>query len=97
MDQNQSALNTWSDLYHLFPEISWPMTYFNTLPKDKNFDVTKLKAFADDKNKICFGNVKKYCEKRRKCWLPAFCPFPTIFSKGLIVKVFKTQDCVVKG
>ena len=24
----------------------------------------------------------KYCEKRRKCWLPAFSPFPTKFSKA---------------
>ena len=25
------------------------MTFFNSLPKDKILDVTKLKAFADDK------------------------------------------------
>ena len=26
--------------------------------------------------------IKKYCAKRRKCWLPAFSPFPTMFSKA---------------
>ena len=24
---------------------------------------------------------RKHCEKWRKCWLPAFSPFPTMFSK----------------
>ena len=30
---------------------------------------------------IYFENGKKRCEKRRKCWLPAFSPIPTMFSK----------------
>ena len=25
-------------------------------------------------------SFRKYCEKRRKCWEPAFSPFPTMFS-----------------
>ena len=25
---------------------------------------------------------RKHCRKRRKCWLPAFSPFPTMFSKA---------------
>ena len=25
--------------------------------------------------------IRKHCQKRRKCWLPAFSPFPTMFSK----------------
>ena len=25
---------------------------------------------------------RKHCRKRRKCWLPAFSPFPAMFSKG---------------
>ena len=28
--------------------------------------------------------------------LPAFCPFPTMFSKGPIYKVVKGRDCVVE-
>ena len=31
----------------------------------------------NDLEKEAFG---KHCGKRRKCWLPAFCTFPTIFS-----------------
>ena len=44
---------------------------------------------------------RKHCGKRRKCWLPAFSPFPTmvspfptIFSKGLLFWVIKSSDCV---
>ena len=29
-------------------------------------------------------------------WLPAFPPFPTMFSKGFFPKVVKSRDCVVK-
>ena len=25
-------------------------------------------------------SLRKHCGKRRKCWLPAFSPFPTMFS-----------------
>ena len=28
---------------------------------------------------------RKYCGKRRKYWLPAISPFPTIFSQGVIL------------
>ena len=58
-------------------------------------DWSKLKAFADDKMnvteklKFCFGNGRKHCGKRRKCWLPAFSPFPTMFSKGVLNSVVK--------
>ena len=34
---------------------------------------------------------RKHCGKRRKCWLPAFSPFPTMFSKGVIVRVVKAN------
>ena len=36
--------------------------------------------------KTCFGKGIKHCGKRRKCWLPAFSPFPTMFSKSLLVQ-----------
>ena len=29
---------------------------------------------------------RKLCWKRRKCWLPAFSPFPTMFSKVFFLK-----------
>ena len=43
------------------------------------------------------GIGTKHCGKRRKCCLPAFSPFPTMFSKGFIFKILKSQDCVVKN
>ena len=73
-----------------------------SLPNDKNLDWSKLKVFADDTIKmtnitVSFGKVGKHCGKRRKCWLPAFSPFPTIFSKRLFVGVVENRDCVVKS
>ena len=35
--------------------------------------------------------------KRRKCWLPAFSPFPKMFSKASFLRVVKSQDRVVKS
>ena len=58
----------------------------NSLSNDKNLDVTKLKAFADEKLDVAkmmislFDRVE-HCGKRRKCWLPAFSPFPTVLCK----------------
>ena len=40
--------------------------------------------------------VRKHCEKRRKCWLPAFSLSPTMFSQGFFFKVIKSRDLVVK-
>ena len=73
---------------------------FNSLPNNKILDGLKFKAFADDKrnvtekDEIDFGKGRTHCGKRTKCWLPAFSPFPTMFSKGL--KVIRSRDCVVK-
>ena len=47
--------------------------------------------------KDCFGNGRKHCGKGRKCWLLAFSPFPTMFSKGFLYMVFKIRDSVVRG
>ena len=43
---------------------------------------------------LSFGRVKgkKHYGKRRKCWLPAFSPFPTMFSKAFFLSVIKTRD-----
>ena len=57
-------------------------------PKNKFLNCSKLKAFADDKNKcnlktdILVRMGRKHCGKKRKCWLPAFSPFSAMFSKG---------------
>ena len=46
---------------------------------------------------ICVGKSRKHCGKRRKCWLPAFSPFPTLFSKTFFSRGVKSLDCVVKS
>ena len=77
---------------------------FNSLPNDNFLDWSKLKAFADDKNKyklkkeILLGMGRKHCGKmrKRKCWLPALSPFPTMFSNGFFFGVVESQGCVVK-
>ena len=33
----------------------------------------------------------------RKCCLPAFSPFPSMFSKAYFIRVVKSQYCVVKS
>ena len=74
----------------------------NSLPKTILFDWTKIKAFADDRLNVTkiviyvLDMGRKHHGKRRKCWLPAFSPFPTMF-KGFFLRVIKIQDCVVKG
>ena len=72
------------------------------LSNNKILDWSKLKALADDKInvseklKFCVGKGRKHCGKRRKCWLPAFSPFPTMFLKSFFFKVVKSRDLVVK-
>ena len=43
---------------------------------------TKLKSFVT-KMIISISDGGKHCGKRRKCWLPAFSPFLTMFSNAL--------------
>ena len=43
------------------------------------------------------GKGRQLCGKRGKCWLPAFSPFPTMFSKALSFRVIKSWDCALKG
>ena len=62
----------------------------------------KLKAFADDKINeaqmmISVLDRVENWGKRRKCWLSAFSPFSTMFSKGFLLRVVKSRDCVVKS
>ena len=37
----------------------------------------------------CFRQGRKHCGKRRKCWLPAFSLFPTMFSTGFYPQIVK--------
>ena len=48
------------------------------------------------KVEIFIRKGKKHYGKRRKCWLPVFSSFPTVFSKGFLPRVLKSRDCVAK-
>ena len=69
-----------------------------TLPQ-----MAKFKAFADDQNRgfqqidICFWEGTKHCGKWRKCCLPTFSPFPTMFSKACFTRAVKTRGCLGNG
>ena len=73
------------------------------LPNGKILDWPKLKTLADDKTTVAemmislSDRVEKHCGKRRKCWLPAFSPFGTMFSKALLFRVFRSRDCMIKS
>ena len=68
----------------------------------KILDKSNLIAFADnkinviEKPKFHSKRVENYVEKRRKCWLQAFSPFPAMFSKDYFFKVIKSWNCVVE-
>ena len=51
----------------------------------------------DSKFEFCFGKGRKHLGKRRKCWLPAFSPFPTIFPKAFSFKEITSQNFMVKS
>ena len=74
----------------------------NRLTKYQILDLSKLKAFADVKTnmtqilKLQLRRVVNIVEKEKKCWLLAFSPIGTIFSKG-IFNIVKTCDCVAKS
>ena len=76
---------------------------FNSLPNDKIFGFVQIEGICRQQNKCdlkignYLGKGRKPCVQRRKCWLPAFSPFPTMFSKGYFVRVVKSWDCVLKG
>ena len=99
--------NAGNQHFLLFPQYFLPYLKqkfsFNSLPNDKILDLSKLKAFADNnlnvyqKLKFALGKNRKHFGKRRKCWLPAYFPFPTMFSEGFFLRVVKSRDCVVKS
>ena len=74
--------------------------YGASLLNNKILDLSKLKANADDKIlvnaieklKPDFRRVENMVGKKRKCWLPAFSPFPTMFSEDVFFWVVKNQE-----
>ena len=75
--------------------------FSETLTKQHIFRLVQIESIGRRQNrcnlktKIVFGMGRKHCGKRRKCWLPAFSPSPTMFSKGFFFRFFKNRDCVV--
>ena len=59
--------------------------------------ILQITKKCNTKTTIHFGKGKKHCEKRKKCWLPAFSPVPLLFTKGLFSKVIKTMDYMIKS
>ena len=70
--------------------------------KRQNFRPLLIESIADDNiyvyQKLTFvlRRVENLVGKKRKCWLPAFSLFPTMFSKGFFQRVVKSQDSMVK-
>ena len=68
----------------------------------KILDQSNLKDFADDKIKVTFvpnfvlGSIESIVGKGVNAGYQHFC-FSHSVSKELFVRVFKSQDCVVKG
>ena len=64
--------------------------------------MTKLKAFADEKFNVAtmmisvFDRIENRVGKGENA-LPAFSPFPTMFSKDLSFRVIKSPDCLVES
>ena len=93
----------------LLCDITWPnfsnLSRYNhdiTHYQRTNFRLFQIESICRWQNKciqkieISFGKGRKHCEKRGKCWLPAFSPFLTMFSKASFTWALKTRDCLGK-
>ena len=47
--------------------------------------------------KFVWGRIENIVGKGVNASLPAFSPFPTMFSKFFFIKVVKSRDCVLKA
>ena len=62
--------------------------WVNPSANNKILDRSKLKAVVDEKInvreklKFVLGSMENIVGKGKKCWLPAFSPFPAMFSKA---------------
>ena len=95
-NQRENGESAGYQLFLLFSQ------YFNFIPKEK-FRLVQIESICrrqiecDLNDDFCLCKGRKYCWKKRKCWLPAFSSFPTMFSEGFLLKVIKSRDYVVKG
>ena len=94
-------LSIWNSLKFVVWERNNPLPntdWFLTLPENIILDI-QIESICrrhkrSSKCEICFQMGRKQCGKRRKCWLPAFSPFPKMFSK--FKKRKKLCFCVVE-
>ena len=72
----------------------FPNYKFFTLPNWKTLQmtITSLMKMAES-----YPTARKHCGKRRKCYLRAISPFPTVFSKDFHCRHIKTRACLGKG
>ena len=67
------------------------MLVIQLFTKRQNFGLVQIQSICRRQNKFrlkienCILEGRKHCGKRRKCWLAAFSPFPTMFSKVLLI------------
>ena len=77
--------------------------WFNSLSNDKILDLSKLKAFADDK--VNAANMTSYIFDRKENIVGKgeiagdqhFFLYSTLFSKGFFPRVNKSTDYIVKS
>ena len=70
------------------------MHWFFSISNDTFSTWSKLRHLQMAKY-MCFGKGTKHFGKGRKCWLPAFSPFPTIFLTGSLCRGIKSRYCVL--
>ena len=58
----------------------------NSLPNDKILDSSKLKESEDENGRQLFKQVEKMVGKGENCSLREISPFPTVFSKRLVLQ-----------
>ena len=79
-------------------DFSTIMLFGNSLPDDKILDLSKFKAFADDKIivtqklKFTLGRIENIVGKGEN----AGYHFPTMFSKAFFSRGVTSRDCVVR-
>ena len=67
-----------------------------TVYQQQSFRLVQIESICRQQNKcdrnieISFGKGRKYCEERRKFWLPVFSTFPTMFIKVFLNRVVKS-------
>ena len=73
------------------------------LPNDKSLDMTKLKAFADDKLNVAkitislFDSVEKTLWEKEKMLVTSNFSFSHSVFQSLFFMVVKSRDCMVKS